>query len=172
MLNIIDTNIFSQVTMKLNSALEKSITVIQNKNPKIIWVYEFKCSYTATVINASFKSSTVFIFNSPCCPRMSTVSLLSLIFVCNWVLFSLNIHLSDLWIDNAVVAAGSSDKSSLLRVWVVSVAMRFLYSYSVSLSCRFRLMLCPGCDDGSWTARLLSYSGECCFHKVAATSLA
>jgi len=35
MLNIIDTNIFSQVTMKLNSALEKSITVIQNKNPKI-----------------------------------------------------------------------------------------------------------------------------------------
>ena len=69
MLNIIDTNIFSQVTMKLNLALEKSITVIQNKNPngKIIWVYEFKCSCTATVINASFKSSTVFIFNSPCC---------------------------------------------------------------------------------------------------------
>ena len=54
---------------------------------------------------------------------MSTASLLSLIFVCNWVLFSLNIHLSDLWIDNAVVAAGSSDKSSLLRVWIVSVAM-------------------------------------------------
>lgn len=141
--------------MKFNSALGKSITVIQNKNSKIIlvWVYEFKWSYTATVINASFKSSTVFIFNSPCCLRMSTVSLLSLIFVWNWVLFSLNIHLSDLLIE-------SSDKSSLLRVWVVSVAMRFLYSYSVSLSCRFRLMLCPACDDGSWTARLLSYSGE------------